>query len=140
MRRGPSYRVLAHHRIVRFREMEYTMPAEAGPACLREVLRTIRERDHPGLLAARVPLRARDDAWLSMFHERDGCSISVHQGAELDPRPYFDVVEPIFWKYDGRPHWGKLHTPRRRRGWPPSIRAGATSRRCAASSTRRAGC
>jgi FAD/FMN-containing dehydrogenase len=19
-------------------------------------------------------------------------------------------LEPIFWKYDGRPHWGKLHS------------------------------
>ena len=110
VRRGPSYRVLAHHRIVRFREMEYTMPAEAGPACLREVLRTIRERDLPVYWPLEYRYVRSDDAWLSMFHERDGCSISVHQGAELDPRPFFDVVEPIFWKYDGRPHWGKLHS------------------------------
>ena len=52
----------------------------------------------------------RDDAWLSMFHERDGASISIHQSAALDHRPYFDAIEPIFWKYEGRPHWGKLHT------------------------------
>ena len=47
-----------------------------------------------------------------MFHQRDGCSISIHQFADLDYRPYFDVVERIFWKYDGRPHWGKLHSLR----------------------------
>jgi len=23
---------------------------------------------------------------------------------------FFAAVEPIFWKYAGRPHWGKLHT------------------------------
>jgi FAD/FMN-containing dehydrogenase len=34
----------------------------------------------------------------------------VHQFADQDFRPYFDAIEPIFWKYDGRPHWGKLHT------------------------------
>lgn len=110
VRRGPSYAVLAHPRIVRFREMEYTVPAEAGPACLREVLATIRERALP----VHWPLEYRyvkaEDAWLSMFHARDGCSISVHQSAELDHRPVFEAVEPIFWKYDGRPHWGKLHT------------------------------
>ena len=23
---------------------------------------------------------------------------------------YFDIAEPIFWKYGGRPHWGKVHS------------------------------
>jgi FAD-linked oxidoreductase len=110
LRRGPSYAVLAHPRIVRFREMEYTVPAEVGPACLREVLHTIRERQLPVHWPLEYRYVQRDDAWLSMFHERDGCSISVHQSAELDHRPVFDAVEPIFWKYDGRPHWGKLHS------------------------------
>ena len=26
-----------------------------------------------------------------------------------DFAPYFAAVEPVFWKYEGRPHWGKLH-------------------------------
>lgn len=51
-----------------------------------------------------------DDVWLSMFHERAGVSISVHEFHDVDPRPYFAAVEPVFWRYDGRPHWGKLHT------------------------------
>jgi len=110
VRRGPSYAVLAHPRIVRFREMEYTVPAEAGPACLRELLAAIRTRDLPVHWPLEYRYVRRDDAWLSMFHERDGCSISVHQSAELDHRPVFEALEPIFWKYDGRPHWGKLHT------------------------------
>jgi FAD/FMN-containing dehydrogenase len=28
----------------------------------------------------------------------------------MDHHNYFAAVEPIFWKYNGRPHWGKLHT------------------------------
>ncbi|MFT5484424.1 MAG: FAD/FMN-containing dehydrogenase, partial [Halieaceae bacterium] len=40
---GLSYRVLAHPRTVPFMEMEYTVPAEQGVACLREVLATIKE-------------------------------------------------------------------------------------------------
>ena len=24
--------------------------------------------------------------------------------------PIFDIVEPIFQKYKGRPHWGKMHS------------------------------
>jgi FAD-linked oxidoreductase len=110
VRAGASYAVLSHPRIVRFREMEYTVPAEAGPACLREVLATIRDRDIPVHWPLEYRYVRRDDAWLSMFHERDGASISIHQTAHLDHRPYFDAIEPIFWKYEGRPHWGKLHT------------------------------
>ncbi len=45
-----------------------------------------------------------------MFEGRDGCSISVHQYGDVDYRPYFAEIEPIFWKYEGRPHWGKVHT------------------------------
>lgn len=45
-----------------------------------------------------------------MFSQRDGCSISVQQCFDEDYRAYFDEIEPIFWKYEGRPHWGKLHT------------------------------
>ena len=104
-----SYRVLTHPRTTRFNEMEYTVPVEAGPDCLREVLRTIRERE----LEVCFPIECRavreDDVWLSMFYRREGFSISVHQFADQDFRPYFEAVEPVFWKYEGRPHWGKLH-------------------------------
>lgn len=110
VRSGPSYRVLTHPRLTRFREMEYTIPAEAGPACLEEILGKIRSDRIPVVFPIEYRYVAADDIWLSMFHERDGCSISIHQYADQDHRPYFDAVEPIFWKYGGRPHWGKLHT------------------------------
>src|SRR5207245_311395 len=61
-----------------------------------------------------IPIEYRyvkaDDIPLSMFQGRDTCAISVHQYYELDYHNFFAAVEPIFWKYDGRPHWGKLHT------------------------------
>ncbi|MHA5862874.1 D-arabinono-1,4-lactone oxidase, partial [Pseudomonas aeruginosa] len=44
-----------------------------------------------------------------MFEGRDSCSISVHQHYNMDHHNFFAAVEPIFWKYAGRPHWGKLH-------------------------------
>jgi FAD-linked oxidoreductase len=109
-RAGPSYAVLTHPRLVRFREMEYTLPAEAGPACLREILGTIRRERIPVVFPIEYRYVRRDDVWLSMFHERDGCSISVHQYADQAPGAYFAAMERIFWKYDGRPHWGKLHS------------------------------
>lgn len=107
---GWSHEVLAHTRTVRFNEMEYTVPAAQGPACLRAVLEAIRERD----LEVCFPIECRfvraDDVWLSMFNARDGFSISIHQFADEDWRPYFAAIEPIFWKHEGRPHWGKLHS------------------------------
>lgn len=110
IRSGPSYEVLTHTRISRFREMEYTVPIEAGAECLREILETIREQAIPVVFPIEVRTIAADDVWLSMFQGRDGCSISIHQFADEDYRPYFDAIEPVFWKFSGRPHWGKLHS------------------------------
>ncbi len=105
-----SFRVYANVRDQRFNEMEYEVPAEAGPACVREILKTIREQN----LNSFIPLEYRyvkaDDIPLSMFSGRDSCAISVHQYFDMDYHNFFAQIEPIFWKYDGRPHWGKLHT------------------------------
>ncbi|APB68207.1 FAD-linked oxidoreductase [Pseudomonas aeruginosa] len=104
-----SYAVYANVRNVRFNEMEYSVPAEHGPACLREILALIRDKD----LRTWFPIEYRyvkaDDIPLSMFEGRDSCSISVHQHYNMDHHNFFAAVEPIFWKYAGRPHWGKLH-------------------------------
>ncbi len=109
-RAGESYAVLAHPRTVRFNEMEYTVPAEAGPECLRAILAEIRARDLPICFPIECRFVCKDDVWLSMFHERAGFSISIHQFQDEDWRPYFAAIEPIFWKFEGRPHWGKLHS------------------------------
>jgi len=110
VRGGDSYAVLCHPRSVRFNEMEYTVPAEAGPECLRAVLSEIRARDLPVCFPIECRHVRADDVWLSMFHERAGFSISIHQFADQDFRPYFAAIEPIFWKFEGRPHWGKHHS------------------------------
>ena len=54
---------------------------------------------------------APDDTWLGMSAGDEGhAAISIHRTATEDYRPYFDVIEPIFRKYGGRPHWGKVHS------------------------------
>lgn len=107
---GESWQLLASVRNTRFNEMEYAVPLESGPDCLREVLATI-ERENIDVF---FPLEFRyvkgDDIWLSPFYGRDSCAISVHQFHARPYADYFAAVEPVFWKYDGRPHWGKLHT------------------------------
>ena len=106
-----SYKILSNIRNNRFNEMEYSVPLEAGAECLREVLRTIIEKEVDVVFPLEYRYVKRDDTWLSMSagHE-DHAAISIHRTAEEDYRPYFDLIEPIFWKYGGRPHWGKIHS------------------------------
>jgi len=110
VRTGPSYQVFPHDRIVRFREMEYTVPVEAGPACIREIMQTIRKKKLPVCFPLEYRHVKADDIWMSMFEGRAGASISVHQFGDIDYKSVFAEIEPIFWKYEGRPHWGKIHT------------------------------
>jgi len=110
VRVGASYEVFPHIRTTRFREMEYTVPAECGATCLREILQTIRIKKIPVCFPLEYRFVKADDIWLSMFEGRDGIAISVHQYGDLDYKAYFAQIEPIFWKYEGRPHWGKIHT------------------------------
>ncbi len=110
VRTGPSHVVFGHPRLMRFREMEYTVPAELGVTCAREILATIKSKG----LGLSFPIEFRyvkaDDIWLSMFEGQDGCTISIHQYGDLDYKAPFAEIEKIFWKYGGRPHWGKIHT------------------------------
>lgn len=106
-----SYKLLSNVRNGRFNEMEYSVPAEVGAECVREILKTIYDQ---GIDVA-FPLEYRyvspDDPWLSMaYGDEPHATISIHRTAREDYRPYFDIIEPIFWKYGGRPHWGKVHS------------------------------
>lgn len=108
---GFSHEIIARERNVKFEELEYFIPAEAGPECFREIRRRILER-HRQHVAWRVLYRlvAKDDGYLSPMHGRDSVAISVHQNAGLPYQAYFDDIEFILRAYDGRPHWGKKHS------------------------------
>jgi FAD-linked oxidoreductase len=109
-----SWKNYASERNVRFNEMEYHLPREYGLQALREV-RTALETQHPEVF---FPIEVRfvkgDDIWLSPFYQRDCCSIAVHRYFDEDYTPYFRTIEPIFRKYHGRPHWGKLNSLQQR--------------------------
>jgi FAD/FMN-containing dehydrogenase len=106
-----SNEVITNTRELRFEEMEYAVPAEAGRACFQEVRQRIKERwrQHVGW---RVLYRtiAADDAYLSMAHGRPTVTISLHQNNTLPFWDFFRDIEPIFRAHGGRPHWGKKHT------------------------------
>lgn len=105
-----SHKTLSAERNVRFNEMEYHLPREAGPQALREIIAAIENGNIEVFFPIEFRTTAPDDIWLSPFYRRDSCSIAVHRFHEADYGPYFSAIEPIFLKHDGRPHWGKLNT------------------------------
>jgi FAD-linked oxidoreductase len=106
-----SYRILSNVRNTRFNEMEYSVPLDAGADCLREVLKTVRDKEIDVVFPLEYRYVCGDDTWLGMSAgAEDHAAISIHRFAGEDYRPYFDAIEPIFWKYGGRPHWGKIHS------------------------------
>ena len=104
-----SYEVLANDRPDKHTEMEYSLPAASGSACVR-ALRELIARDFPDLA---WPLEYRtlaaDDVWLSTAYERPTVTISVHQGIDRDDGELFRACESVFRGFEGRPHWGKVH-------------------------------
>ena len=109
-RYGQWNHIFGNVRDMRFNEMEYTVPAEDGLACFREVLNTIKEKDIDIIFPIEYRYVGKDDVWLSQFYQRAGASISVHNFHDKPYVPYFAEMEAIFDRYQGRPHWGKVHT------------------------------
>ena len=109
-RKGPAFQIFPSPRNCRFNEMEYAVPAEAGPACIRAVAKAIRTHQVPVMFPLEYRRVAGDGLWLSPFHGRDSATIAVHQYGPVDPLPLFELVEPILKDHGGRPHWGKMHT------------------------------
>ncbi|MEX0962846.1 MAG: D-arabinono-1,4-lactone oxidase [Pseudohongiellaceae bacterium] len=106
-----SYKILSNVRNSRFNEMEYSVPVEVGAECLREILKTIYDQQIEVNFVLEYRYVGADDDWLSMsYGDHPHATISIHRAASEDYRPYFNTIEPIFWKYGGRPHWGKLHS------------------------------
>jgi FAD-linked oxidoreductase len=107
---GPSFGIYATPRSVRFNEMEYHVPAEDGPACLREVCEAIRQCGVHVFFPMEYRYVGGDEQWLSPFEGGPKASIAVHQYYKDDPWQLFRHVEPILQKYQGRPHWAKMHS------------------------------
>jgi len=105
-----SARVLPSVRELRFNEMEYSVPAAAGPACFRALRERMRSRWPDVVWPIEYRTLGADSAWLSTAHRRASVAISLHQDARIDPDAFFADCEPIFVEHAGRPHWGKLHT------------------------------
>ncbi len=105
-----SHRVFSTSRMVHFNEMEYGLHADRGFEALREIKQWIADKK----IAVNFPVEFRfvkgDDIPISPSHGRDTAYIAVHMFRGMEYKKYFEGVEAIFKNYEGRPHWGKMHT------------------------------
>lgn len=107
---GDEYwRMLTSSRPSKFHEIEYHIPLEEGFKALREIVNLMNSNPN-NYFPMEVRRTAGDDAWLSPFNDGPRISIAVHAAHNERYDHFFTEVEPIFRKYGGRPHWGKLHS------------------------------
>lgn len=111
--RSRAHEVFATPRRVRFHEMEFAVPLQAGPDAVREVRAEIERRGW--LIPFPLELRstAADDVALSTSTGRESMYIAIHVPKAMNPATYFPTFEAILRAADGRPHWGKMHTMER---------------------------
>ena len=105
-----GWKLLSNERPVRFNEIEYHFPLETQLDALREANAAIEEHRADVFFPIEVRVIEADDAWLSPFNGRVSGSVAVHAYYRDDYRFFFDLIEPIFRRHGGRPHWGKLNT------------------------------
>ena len=101
--------MLPNHRPNPHTEMEYSVPLEQGPACMRDIRDLIRSEFPDVRWPVEYRTLAADDVWLSTANGRATVTISVHEDVANDESRYYRACEEVFLQYGGRPHWGKVH-------------------------------
>ena len=109
-----GWKLLSTERPVRFNEMEFHLPKEVQLKALREVVKTIESTRTDIFFPIELRRIAADDAWLSPFQGGEHGSIAVHCYYKDEYKFLFTLIEPIFRRHGGRPHWGKLNSLRGR--------------------------
>ena len=109
-RAAPAHRIFPSERDTRFEEMEYEIPAVAGPDALRSAIKEVRRRKLPIIFPFEFRAVAGDDIWMSPMNAGECVSISFHQYAKMPWREAFVAIEAVFAAAGGRPHWAKRHT------------------------------
>jgi FAD-linked oxidoreductase len=105
-----SHRIFPTPRLVRFQEMEYNVPVGEFVDTLLEIRECINRQRFDVHFPVECRFVRGDDIWLSPASGRDSAYLAVHMYKGMPYREYFDALEPIFQRHQGRPHWGKMHT------------------------------
>ncbi len=105
-----SHKVYATPRLVKFNEMEYNVPMEAYEEVMKEIVKCISKNKFPVHFPIENRFVKQDDIYLSPAYGRNSAYIACHVYYKKPYKAYFKALEDIFKSFDGRPHWGKLHT------------------------------
>ena len=105
-----SHKIYATPRLVKFNEMEYNVPIDAYKEVMKEVVKCIDKNNFPVHFPIENRFVKEDDIYLSPAYGRNSSYIACHVYYKKPFQEYFKVLEDIFKAYDGRPHWGKVHT------------------------------
>lgn len=105
-----AHRVFTSPRRVKFKEMEYAVPRDVGLEALQQVRRVMEAARWRIGFPVEIRSTPADDIALSTASGRDSMYLAFHVPAKVDHTEYFTGVEEVLRKFDGRPHWGKMHT------------------------------
>lgn len=104
-----SYQLFATPRLVKFNEVEYCIPREQMKSALQEIQEMIERNQYEVHFPIECRVVKADDIWLSPSYQRESAYIAFHMYKGMPYEKYFFDMETIMKKYDGRPHWGKMH-------------------------------
>jgi FAD-linked oxidoreductase len=104
-----SHRIFSSKRLVKFYELEYSIALDSLVPALREVMQMVEDRGFTISFPVEVRCTGSDDIPLSTSTGRRSAYIAVHMFKGSTYAEYFSAVETILRKYEGRPHWGKIH-------------------------------
>ena len=90
--------------------MEYAIPREFCGEALQRVRQVIETKKYNISFPVEVRFTAKDDLALSTATARPTAYIAVHMFKGMDHTAYFKDVANIMSDYQGRPHWGKMHS------------------------------
>jgi FAD-linked oxidoreductase len=101
--------VLVSTRMLRFAEMEYSIPRAHAVEAVLAVRDMIDDGGHRVSFPIEVRFVAGDDIPLSMAFGRECCFVAVLMKKGVAYVDFFGAVEQIMNRFEGRPHWGKVH-------------------------------
>jgi FAD-linked oxidoreductase len=105
-----SHKVFSTVRNVKFMEMEYNVPYTHYKQVVNELTALIEKNNYQVAFPLEHRFVQQDDILLSPANGRDSAYIACHVYKGMPYERYFKDLEELFTAYDGRPHWGKMHT------------------------------
>jgi L-gulonolactone oxidase len=109
---APSHEVFCSTRRVRFVEMEYAIPRIQLTEAFDRLRSVVDAFHRPISFPIEVRVLGADTIPLGTASGRASAYIACHVYRGTPFRDYFDEVERIMADYEGRPHWGKMHSQR----------------------------